>query len=81
MESTFTGICGNLYVAAYIDDAYHETTLYFQAKKSQTINSYKHDANWQLNQGVVLQLRGRIPVRQTQVPPGHEGHQTQAHHT
>ena len=36
-------LSGNLYVAAYIDDAYHETTLYFQAKKSQTINSYKHD--------------------------------------
>ena len=33
----------NLYVAAHIDDATCETVLYFQAKKSQTINSYKRD--------------------------------------
>ena len=30
-------------MAACIDDATHETVLYFQAKKSQTINSYKRD--------------------------------------
>ena len=33
----------NLYVAARIDDATRETVLYFQAKKSQTIDSYKCD--------------------------------------
>ena len=33
----------NSYVAAQIDDATHETMLYFQGKKSQTIDSYKHD--------------------------------------
>ena len=33
----------NLYMAAHIDDATHKTMLYFQAKKSQTINSYKCD--------------------------------------
>ena len=32
---------GNLYVATHIDDTYRETALYFQAKKSQTIDSYK----------------------------------------
>ena len=31
----------NLYVAACIDDVTCETMLYFQAKKSRTINSYK----------------------------------------
>ena len=31
----------NSYVAACIDNATHETMLYFQAKKSQTIDSYK----------------------------------------
>ena len=31
----------NLYVAARIDDATRETKLYFQTKKSQTIDSYK----------------------------------------
>ena len=31
----------NLYVAACIDDVTCETMLYFQAKKSQTINLYK----------------------------------------
>ena len=36
-------LSGNLYVAARIDDASRETTLYFQAKKSQTIDSYKCD--------------------------------------
>ena len=30
-------------MAVHIDDATHETMLYFQAKKSQAINSYKHD--------------------------------------
>ena len=33
----------NSYVAVRIDDVTRETVLYFQAKKSQTINSYKHD--------------------------------------
>ena len=33
----------NSYVAARIDNATHETVLYFQAKKSQTIDSYKRD--------------------------------------
>ena len=36
-------LSGDLYMATRIDDAYRETTLYFQVKKSQTINSYKHD--------------------------------------
>ena len=30
-------------MAARIDDATRETVLYFQAKKSQTIDSYKHN--------------------------------------
>ena len=30
-------------MAAHIDDATRETVLYFQVKKSQTIDSYKHD--------------------------------------
>ena len=34
---------GNSYVAARIDNATRETVLYFQVKKSQTIDSYKHD--------------------------------------
>ena len=34
-------LSGNSYVAACIDDATCETMLYFQVKKSQTINSYK----------------------------------------
>ena len=33
----------HFYVAAWIDDATRETKLYFQAKKSQTIDSYKKD--------------------------------------
>ena len=33
----------NSYMAAHIDDATHKTMLYFQAKKSQTIDSYKCD--------------------------------------
>ena len=33
----------NSYVVACIDNATHKTMLYFQVKKSQTINSYKHD--------------------------------------
>ena len=32
---------GNLYVAARIDDATRETKLYYQTKKSQTVDSYK----------------------------------------
>ena len=34
-------LSGNLYVVARIDDASRETALYFQVKKSQTIDSYK----------------------------------------
>ena len=30
-------------MAICIDDAYCETALYFQVKKSQTIDSYKHN--------------------------------------
>ena len=33
----------NLYMAMHIDDATCKTMLYFQAKKNQTIDSYKHD--------------------------------------
>ena len=36
-------LSGNLYVAAHIDNATRETVLYFQAKKSQTIDSYKRN--------------------------------------
>ena len=36
-------LSGNSYVAAHIDDATHKTMLYFQVKKSQTIESYKRD--------------------------------------
>ena len=36
-------INGNHYLAARIDDATHETKLYFQEKKSQTFESYKKD--------------------------------------
>ena len=36
-------LSGNLYMATHIDDAYRKTSLYFQVKKSQTIDSYKHD--------------------------------------
>ena len=36
-------LSGNLYVVAHIDNATYKTMLYFQVKKSQTINSYKHD--------------------------------------
>ena len=34
-------LSGNSYVAARIDDATHETILYFQKKKSKAYNSYK----------------------------------------
>jgi len=34
---------GNSYIAARIEDATRETKLYFQDKKSQTVNSYKID--------------------------------------
>ena len=33
----------NLYVAARINDATREMKLYFQTKKSQTVDSYKLD--------------------------------------
>ena len=36
-------LSGNSYMVVCIDNATHETMLYFQAKKSQTINSYKHN--------------------------------------
>ena len=36
-------LSGNLYVATCIDDASCKTALYFEMKKSQTINSYKCD--------------------------------------
>ena len=34
-------LSGNLYVATRIDDASRKTALYFEVKKSQTIDSYK----------------------------------------
>ena len=34
---------GNLYVATRIDDATREMKLYFQTKKSHTVDSYKLD--------------------------------------
>ena len=39
--ATVKSLNGNLYVAARIDDATRETKLYFQTKKSQTVDSYK----------------------------------------
>ena len=36
-------LSSNLYIAAWIEDAMHETKLYFQMSKSQTIQSYKQD--------------------------------------
>ena len=36
-------LSGNLYCAAHMDDHSHETSLYFQPNKSDTINSYKQD--------------------------------------
>ena len=39
--TTVKSLNGNLYVAARIDDATREMKLYFQTKKSQTVNSYK----------------------------------------
>ena len=39
--ATVKSLNGNLYVAARIDDAMREMKLYFQTKKSQTVNSYK----------------------------------------
>ena len=50
-------LSGNLYVAARVDDATRETMLYFQAKKSQTIDSYKHDEAL-----IETQTRNRIKV-------------------
>jgi len=40
LVKSFNGHC---YVAARIDDATHETKLYFQEKKSKTFRSYKKD--------------------------------------
>ena len=47
----------NSYVVAYIDNATHETVLYFQEKKSQTIDSYKRDEAL-----IETQTRNRIKV-------------------
>ena len=41
--ATVKSLNRNLYVAARINDATRETKLYFQTKKSQTVNSYKLD--------------------------------------
>jgi Reverse transcriptase (RNA-dependent DNA polymerase)/gag-polypeptide of LTR copia-type len=41
--ATVKSLNGNFYVAARIDDATRETKLYFQSKKSQTVDSYKLD--------------------------------------
>ena len=41
--ATVKSLNGNYYVAARIDDATRETKLYFQSKKSQTVDSYKLD--------------------------------------
>ena len=41
--ATVKSLSGNFYVAARIDDATRETKLYFQSKKSQTVDSYKRD--------------------------------------
>ena len=50
-------LSGNSYVAARIDNATHKTMLYFQAKKSQTIVTYKHDEAL-----IETQTRNRIKV-------------------
>ena len=44
-------------MAAHIDDATCETVLYFQAKKSQTVDSYKRDEAL-----IEMQTRNRIKV-------------------
>lgn len=41
--ATVKSLNGHFYVAARIDDATHETVLYFQEKKSETVKSYKQD--------------------------------------
>ena len=41
--ATMKSLNGYLYVAARIDDATREMKLYFQTKKSQTVDSYKLD--------------------------------------
>ena len=41
--ATVKSLNGNFYVAARIDDATRETKLYFQSKKSQTVELYKLD--------------------------------------
>ena len=48
---------GNFYVAAQIDDATRETKLYFQSKKSQTVESYKLDEEY-----IETQTGNRIKV-------------------
>ena len=40
---TVKSLNGHFYMAARIDDATRETKLYFQNKKSETIDSYKLD--------------------------------------
>ena len=41
--ATVKSLNGHFYVAARIDDATRETKLYFQNKKSETVDSYKLD--------------------------------------
>ena len=41
--ATVKSLNGNLYIAARIDDETREMKLYFQTKKSQTVNLYKLD--------------------------------------
>ena len=50
-------LSGNLYVAVCIDNATCETVLYFQVKKSQTIDSYKCDEAL-----IEMQTRNHIKV-------------------
>ena len=78
METTYTGswdqwgpaavksINRNYYLAARIDNATHETRLYFQEKKSQTFWllqerwSLHSNPNRKQNKNCMLRLRGRI---------------------
>ena len=55
--ATVKSLNGNFYVAAQIDDTTRETKLYFQSKKSQTVDSYKHDEAF-----IETQTRYRIKV-------------------
>ena len=41
--ATVKSLNGNLYIAARIDDETREMKLYFQTKKSQTVDLYKLD--------------------------------------